>query len=77
MGVETAIWKMTDAGPQPLAYSRLDLEARLEDMLVADPSMVGLDILVVGRQIMTGAGGYIDVLGVDPRRAGARHRAEA
>jgi hypothetical protein len=56
---------MTETGPQPLRYERLDLEARLEDMLVADPSMVGLEILVIGRQVITAAGGYIDVLGVD------------
>lgn len=65
MAVQTAIWKMTESGPQPLTYSRLDLEARLEDMIVADASMVGLDVLVVGRQIATGFGGFIDVLAVD------------
>lgn len=65
MSVETAIWKMTSAGPVRLTYARLDLEERLEDLIVADPSMVGLDVLVVGRQISTAFGGFIDVVGVD------------
>jgi hypothetical protein len=65
VSMETAIWKMTPDGPEPLAYSRLDLESRLEDMLVADPSLVGLDLLVVGRQVTTAYGGFVDVLGVD------------
>lgn len=65
MSVETAIWKMTDDGPVRLSYARLDLEARLEDMLVADPTMVGLDVLVIGRQVTTAHGGFVDVLAVD------------
>lgn len=65
MPVETAIWKMTDDGPVRLSYARLDLEARLEDMIVADPAMAGLDVLVVGRQVVTAHGGFIDVLAVD------------
>ncbi len=65
MAVETAIWKMTDAGPQPLTFSRLGLEATLEDMIVADPATIGLELLVIGRQVTTAFGGFIDVLGVD------------
>lgn len=65
MSVEMAIWRMTDRGPRPLQFTALDLESRLEDMLIADPSLSGLDILVVGRQVTTDFGGLIDVLGVD------------
>lgn len=60
-----AIWRMTEAGPVPLTFQRLDLEERLEDMIFADPSLVGLDLVVVGRQVPTDWGGYIDLLGVD------------
>jgi hypothetical protein len=65
VAVETAIWKMTDAGPQPLTFSRLGLESSLEDMIVADPGMIGLEPLVIGRQVTTAFGGFVDVLGVD------------
>lgn len=65
MTVEMAIWRMTSEGPQPLKFSALDLESRLEDMIVADPSLTGMELLVVGRQVPTDYGGFIDVLAVD------------
>ena len=37
MAVEMAIWRMTDAGPNQLVSSPLDLEKRLEDMLIRIP----------------------------------------
>lgn len=63
--METAIWKMTDRGPVPLEFTTLDLETALEDMVVRDPAMIGLDLLIIGRQIATGFGGYVDTLGLD------------
>ena len=65
MSVEMAIWRMTDSGPQSLESSPLELEQRLEDMLAEDPSMSGIDLLIIGRQVQTGYGGYIDLLGLD------------
>lgn len=65
MTVEMAIWKMTSDGPVPLEFTTLGLERELEDMIVADPSLVGMDLLVVGRQVITDFGGSIDVLAVD------------
>lgn len=65
MTVEMAIWRMATGGPIPLKFGSLDLESRLEDMLVADPSLTGTDLLVVGRQIRTDFAGIIDVLAVD------------
>lgn len=65
MSLEMAIWRMTDSGPVPLATRSLDLESRLEDMVVADPALIGTDVLVVGRQVRTDFGGSIDVLAVD------------
>jgi phage gp36-like protein len=65
MTVGRAIWRMTEAGPVSLEFQRLGMEERLEDMIFADPSLVGLDLLVVGRQVPTLWGGYIDLLGVD------------
>ena len=62
MAVEMAIWRMTDAGPRYLVSSPLDSEQRLEDMLAEDPGMCGLDLLVVGRQVRTRYGGFIDLL---------------
>ena len=65
MAVEMAIWRMTDSGPRRLALSPLDFEKRLEDMLVEDPGMSGIDLLAIGRQVRTGYGGFIDLLAID------------
>ena len=65
MAVEMAIWRMTDSGPRKLALSPLDFEKRLEDMLVEDPGMSGIDLLAIGRQVRTGYGGFIDLLAID------------
>jgi len=65
MAVHMAIWKMTDDGPVALTFSQLSQEKRLEDMIVRDPSLTGIDLLVVGRQVATAYGGFIDVLAVD------------
>ena len=65
MAVEMAIWRMTDAGPQQMASSPLDSERRLEDMLAKDPSMIGKNLLILGRQVCTNHGGYIDLLALD------------
>jgi hypothetical protein len=47
MSVEMAMWRMTENAPEPLATAMLDAEARLEDLVVSDPSLVGLDVLVL------------------------------
>ena len=65
MAVEIAIWRMTDAGPHKLASSPLDFEQRLEDMLSEDPSMSGTELFIIGRQVQTSHGGYIDLLALD------------
>lgn len=65
MPVEMAIWRMTPEGPLAIEFSPLGAEQRLEDMIVSDPSLLGSDLLVVGRQVLTDHGGYVDVLAVD------------
>lgn len=65
MPVEMAIWRMTTDGPVAVEFSGLGSEERLEDMVVSDPSLLGEDLLTVGRQVLTNHGGFIDVLGVD------------
>ena len=65
LSVEMAIWRMTDSGPRPLKTLPLDFEERLEKMLSEDPSISGIDLLIVGRQVRTSYGGYIDLLALD------------
>ena len=65
MAAEMAIWRMTEAGPRQLPLLPLDLEERLEDMLAEDPGMSGIDLLIIGRQVRTAYGGYVDLLALD------------
>src|SRR4051812_12834962 len=60
-----AIWRMTPGGPGPLQYGSLDLERRVGDMIGFDPSLTGMELLVVGRQVHTSFGGTVDVVAVD------------
>lgn len=59
------MWRLTDDGPVAVPFTALASERRLEDMLVAEPTLIGVDLLVVGRQVPTEYGGYIDVLALD------------
>lgn len=65
MAVEMAIWRMTADGPVRLQFSPLELEKHLEAMITSDPSLIGSELLVIGRQVWTVHGGYVDVLALD------------
>jgi len=51
--------------PERIAFEPLDAEARLEDTLVQDIAILSADLVLVGRQIKTGFGKYIDILAMD------------
>lgn len=63
---ELSIWALKGDGTAEdvNAVSKVDLEKRLEEMLVQRPDMLGADIQLVGRQTLTD-GGPSDLLGVD------------
>lgn len=65
MPVEMAIWRMAESGPVQISSSPLNFEQRLEDMLANDATMTGTDLLVLGRQVQTTYGGYVDILALD------------
>lgn len=65
MPVEIGLWRI-DGKPARLASSRLAEESRLESLLANDIGMLGLDVLVVGRQVPTAWGKRIDILAIDP-----------
>lgn len=66
MSAEIRLWKV---GQQDLLEQvevrRLDLEARLEAWMERDISILSTDLLVIGRQVPTDFGGYIDLLCLD------------
>jgi RecB family endonuclease NucS len=66
MTVEFGIWRIDDDETTPVAASALANEAKLEAILERDPSILGLDVLlIVGRQVITSLGTRIDLLAID------------
>ena len=66
MSFDMTLWRVSGTKLQVISASTLDQEQRLEDWIAADPSIVGMDLAIIGRQVQTGFGGRIDLLAVDP-----------
>ena len=64
MPVNHAIWKVGDK-PQALSEVPLGKEALLEQMIVQEPSILSDRWLLIGRQVRTSHGGYIDLLALN------------
>jgi hypothetical protein len=65
MTIRHAIWKV-GIKPEPLSHSALPSEAQLEDMIVAAPSIISDQWMLIGRQVDTGFGGRLDLLAIAP-----------
>lgn len=57
------LWQVEGASLTELPSAALDYERRIEDWICEDPSVLGLEMAVIGRQVTTGFG-RIDVLGI-------------
>lgn len=64
MSVEVAIWRI-DAKVEPISFSGIDYEARLQQIIADDISIVDPDLMVIGREVTTSYGGRIDILAMD------------
>jgi hypothetical protein len=64
MPINHAIWKV-GSGPQQLVEVSLQSEALLEQMIVANPSILSPQWLLIGQQVRTLYGGIIDLLAVN------------
>jgi hypothetical protein len=66
MPIEFGIWRVDGEKTAPVTTSALENEAKLEAILEADPSLLGLDVLlIVGRQVITSYGKRTDLLAID------------
>lgn len=65
MSLRIDLWEVNNNQLKAVPTSELDFEQRLEDWLAKDPSLSGMDVLIVGRQLQTTFGGRIDLLGID------------
>ncbi|MBC9714480.1 DUF91 domain-containing protein [Streptomyces sp. TRM66268-LWL] len=68
MPLEFGLWRVDDK-PVRVATRPMRLEARLEELIEADPEIVGRTLLLIGRQVQTDHGKFIDLLGIDAEGA--------
>jgi hypothetical protein len=64
MPIEVGIWKV-NSGIKKVSFSPIESERKLEDILAKDITILSEDILLIGRQIQTDFGKYIDMLAID------------
>lgn len=59
------IWRVHGKDLQEIEREPLNDEQRLEEWIVRDPSILGTDVLLIGRQVTTASRGRIDLLAID------------
>jgi RecB family endonuclease NucS len=67
MPIEVGLWKLGDR-LKAIQYSRIASEKQLESLLAADVSVIDSDLMLIGRQVATASGGFIDLLALDSSR---------
>jgi len=65
MSLNINFWKIEDENLTEIDKTKLDSEKRLENWIERDPSILGIDLLIIGRQITTDYGGKIDLLAIN------------
>ncbi|SIS12217.1 endonuclease NucS domain-containing protein [Williamsia sterculiae] len=65
MALEMGLWRADGGKLTKLVATGIGLESQLEDYIESDPSLMGARLLLVGRQVATDYGGFIDLLAVD------------
>jgi len=64
MGLEMGLWRVDDT-PVRVGAAAMPLESKLEELIEADPTILGEALLLIGRQVLTADGKFIDLLGID------------
>jgi hypothetical protein len=62
MSFRMNLWKVDGSTLKPVPTGMVDVEQRLEDWIADDAGLTGLDILVIGRQVVTPNRGRVDLL---------------
>ena len=63
---EIRLWQIgSDESLQEIGRAALDLEARFQEWLARDIAVLDPDLLVIGREVETDFGGFIDLLCID------------
>ncbi len=65
MAEEVRLWQVENDNLIEISRTKLDLEERIEKWILRDISVLGPDLLVIGEQVETAYGKFIDLLCVD------------
>src|SRR4051794_36614048 len=65
MPVEVGLWRVDGEAPQRIRSTGIELEAQLEKLIELDPAILGDPLLLIGRQVATSPGGFVDLLAID------------
>ena len=69
MAVEMGLWRADGDRLSRIVPTVIGLESQLETFIESDPSMLGETLLIIGRQVPTAFGGFIDLLALDETAA--------
>jgi hypothetical protein len=62
---EIKIWKISNDNPSPIESTELNFEARLENWILKDISIISKNLTIISSQVITDFGKRIDILGMD------------
>jgi len=65
MSLNMTVWEVEENNLKVINKTKLDDENRLENWVARDSSILGIDFLIIGRQVTTYFGGRIDLLAID------------
>jgi hypothetical protein len=65
MAVEMGLWRADGDKLSRIVPVSIGLESQLESYIESDPSMLGELLLIIGRQVPTAHGGFVDLLALD------------
>ncbi|MDX2023278.1 MAG: endonuclease NucS [Deltaproteobacteria bacterium] len=65
MAFDMRLWRVDGTSLEKVDVAKLDREDRLEEWIEHDPSILGMKVALLGRQVQTPFGGRIDLLGLD------------
>ncbi|MGA2345741.1 MAG: endonuclease NucS domain-containing protein, partial [Candidatus Sulfotelmatobacter sp.] len=61
----TKLYQINGRELVPIGRTRLETEDQLQEWIARDPRLIGMDVLVLGREVFTDFDGRIDILGLD------------
>ena len=61
----TTLYRIANGELHKIGRSSLDKESMLQGWIAENPKLLGLDVLVIGREVSTDNGGRIDILAID------------